>query len=425
MKLLIISHNCISNNNNMGKAILSTVSSFKKEELCQIYIYPSIPDIDICNSYYRITDKEVLKSIFRFNNYGKEIDKSNILDNNLLYENIFDQKVYKKKSTVYRKFLRDFIWKSGYFVNNNLKIWLQKEKPTHILVFPGKYCFFYDFALKISKLLNIPIITYFMDDYYNLYCNNLLDKWYQKKLNNRIFYIVNYSSAVLTLCEEMTKYYSKEFNKHIETIMLGSKIINNNIKNVDNVKNISYFGNMSYKRYLNLIDIGKALDSINLKTNKDYKLNIYGEIYNNKIIELFKQVQSIKFYGFLKGEEYNRALSNADILVHIESFDKQCIENVKHSISTKISQIITSGRCVLTYGPSDVASINYLIRTESAFAINTKDDLEEMLIVLLNNKELRERIAKNGYKAAKENQDALMNSKKIYKIIENINKRGN
>ena len=48
-----------------------------------------------------------------------------------------------------------------------------------------------------------------------------------------------------------------------------------------------------------------------------------------------------------------------------------------------------------------------------------------MLIVLLNNKELRERIAKNGYKAAKENQDALMNSKKIYKIIENINKRGN
>ena len=44
----------------------SLFSEFKKEELCQLYIYPTIPDIEYCNSYYRITDIGVLKNYFAF-----------------------------------------------------------------------------------------------------------------------------------------------------------------------------------------------------------------------------------------------------------------------------------------------------------------------------------------------------------------------
>ena len=62
MKVLVISHNPFSTYQNMGKSILSLIGGFNKEELSQLYIYPSIPDVEQCNSYYRITDKEVIVS---------------------------------------------------------------------------------------------------------------------------------------------------------------------------------------------------------------------------------------------------------------------------------------------------------------------------------------------------------------------------
>lgn len=41
MKVLLISHNSISTYQNMGKTFLSLFNCFQKEELCQLYIYPS------------------------------------------------------------------------------------------------------------------------------------------------------------------------------------------------------------------------------------------------------------------------------------------------------------------------------------------------------------------------------------------------
>ena len=79
MKVLLISHNPITTYQSMGKTFLSLFTEFKKEELCQLYIYPTLPDVVVCNSYYRITDRNVLQSYFRFGNVlGREITQEHI-----------------------------------------------------------------------------------------------------------------------------------------------------------------------------------------------------------------------------------------------------------------------------------------------------------------------------------------------------------
>ena len=52
MKVLLVSHNCFSKTQNMGKTFASLFSNFKKEELMQLYLYPTIPNIDICDNYF-------------------------------------------------------------------------------------------------------------------------------------------------------------------------------------------------------------------------------------------------------------------------------------------------------------------------------------------------------------------------------------
>lgn len=62
MKTLLITHNPVSTHQNMGKTILSLFDVFPTQELCQLYIYPSLPDTDKCGAYFQVTDKDVLQS---------------------------------------------------------------------------------------------------------------------------------------------------------------------------------------------------------------------------------------------------------------------------------------------------------------------------------------------------------------------------
>ena len=62
MKVLLLSHNPVTTYNNMGKTFLSLFSAFRPEELCQLFLYPAVPDTACCGSYYRFTDREALSA---------------------------------------------------------------------------------------------------------------------------------------------------------------------------------------------------------------------------------------------------------------------------------------------------------------------------------------------------------------------------
>ena len=73
MKVLIISHCQLSVEYSIGKTLASLFSAFNKNELCQLYVHTGLPDIDICKSYYRLTDKDVLKGLLTCGAKGKEV----------------------------------------------------------------------------------------------------------------------------------------------------------------------------------------------------------------------------------------------------------------------------------------------------------------------------------------------------------------
>ena len=69
---------------------------------------------------------------------------------------------------------------------------------------------------------------------------------------------------------------------------------------------------------------------------------------------------------------------------------------------------------MLAYGPSDVASIEYLKENDAAFVIDDKEKLKEKLIELLGNDALRENIVNNAIKLAAKNHNADTNSQDFY-----------
>ena len=421
MKVLIISHNPISTYQNMGKTLLSLFSGFDREELCQLYIYPTHPDIDFCSSYYRVTDKEVLKSYYRPGVPGGVVSKDSIHGGQPMYEKASDESLYRnpKNKSHLRRMARDLMWKCSRWYNKKLKAWLDEQKPTCIFVAPGIAKFTYDIALKISREYKIPIVTYVCDEYCLIPMPGTLIGNFQHRLFRRKFKeLMENTAHCISISEELKQLYQTNFNVESTVIMTGSmRQIAEAPRESREINKLSYFGNVRCNRYFSLCDIGEVLDAINKAKGTDYKLEIYSVEKNKDILNHFSGYESIEFKGFLTGEAYTEALESADMLVHVEGFDEESIEKVKYSVSTKIADSLAIGIPFMAYAPRGISSLEHLVRNECALFSCNKEELRATLEKVFDDGSLCVEYIDKALSVAQNCHNADNNSMKLYKII--------
>lgn len=419
---MIISHNPITTYQNMGKTMLALFDQFDSAELCQLYIYPSVPNVKKCNSYFRMTDKDIFRSYYRLHIDCGEVGVD--INCQSMFTNEQDEKIYNKhkSNNSFRKIVRDLMWKCSHWYNESLKNWIEKEKPDCIFLAPGDAKFIYDIALKISKKHNLPIITYICDDYYFVKeSRHLLVKLQQKLLHKKIKKILTNTSHIITICDELCECYSRKFGKASSTIMTGTNYpIAKKPLLCDKPNSITYMGNVRCNRYKSIMAIGRELDELNLQNKTSYSLKVYTSANDSEIISSFEKIKSISFCGHVSGDEFDKIFHSSDFLLHTEGFDEDSIDRVKHSVSTKIADSLGSGIPLIAYGPESVSSMKYLIRNDCAIVIKKEDELRDMLLRAFENFDMRERVTKKALKVASENHVSEINSKKLYEIVEKV-----
>jgi len=425
MKVLIISHNPISTYHNMGKTMLSMLGDVQPWEVCQLYIYPSLPDTDVCGSYYRVTDKDILRSYYKFKMGGGEI-RPQLESKASLFEDEGDEQLYRntKNAKPHRALARDLMWKCSHWFGKSLKEWLKKEAPTEIFVLPGKSKFLYDMALKISKYLDIPIITYICDDYYFVQKpTGALARLRQKLLSRKIEQLMKKTTHIVTICDELKEHYSSRFGVPATTVMTGSNYpISSQTHISPDPQTITYMGNIRCNRYTSLAQIGRALDRINERNLSNYELHIYTGEKDTDILSSFDGIRSVCMKGFVGGEAFEKTFHSTQMLLHTESFDEKSMDEVKHSVSTKIADSLGSGIPFVAYGPDSISSMKHLIRNDCAICITSPDELENKLEECFANEALRAHAAAAGLEIAKKYHDAASVSRQMREIFESLSK---
>ena len=427
MKVLIVSHNPITTQNNMGITFLSLFSQFEKQELCQLYIYPTLPNADRCSSFYRVTDKEILLSLVRGKKAGGEIRVEQIRASEGLFEKAEDEAIYrsKKNKTALRRLLRDAMWSVARWYSPQLREWLKREGPECIFVAPGVAKFVHGFVLRISRDLNIPIITYICDEYYFVRRpDQLLDRLRLTLLQRKMRSLMACTSHLVVISEELKEAYAKEFGVKTTTLMTGAGIpVSECPKGAEQPKEICYFGNIRCNRYLSLCEIGRELDEINRELGESYKLKIYTFEKDREILGSFEGIASVELCGAVTGKDFEKAFNASQLLLHVEAFDEKSIDFVQHSVSTKIADSLASGIPLLAYGPECISSMRHLLRHECAITATGKQELRSMLMQAFSDQAARRRVAENGLRTAREYHDRDRNGEKlrgmIGKVIEN------
>lgn len=421
MKTLIMSHNPITDYNSMGKTFLSLFSAFSEDELCQFYIYPTLPNIKVCESYYRMTDWEALCSIVCRRHAGRKISDNEIKNDNMLYEDENASKMYFGKSShkELKILVRDLIWKLSSWKNSYLVSWLAEEKPDVIFAAPGASGFFYLLILRIAEMCKIPIVTYVCDDFYfsSQSKSSLVGRFYSHYIRKKIKMLMKMSRHIVTISNELAHDYEVAFGCACTVISTGANLKIASSTYCGDGKRISYFGNLQLGRYRSLAEFARTVDTYNMLHDAHVTLNIYTADVSPHITAAFKGVTCVRFCGFVSADKMYKEMKKSSVLLHVESFENENRKRVKYSVSTKIADSLASGVCLFAYGPKEISSIEYLNRNECAVVAMNRDELTDKLSECLDKPEIRAEKAEKALEVAAQNHDSVQQSEQLKFIL--------
>ena len=379
-KILIVSHNPLSNSQSNGKTISSILSCFKKTDLAQLYFTLDVPDYDVCENFFRITDVDILKNFLLMNkNVGNIITEKYSLKNkeekkgyhkNLFYN--FIRKLFVSKISIMTS-IRDFVWQNSDFYSKKFEEWIDKFNPDVVFFQSSNCCFAFEFVLKICKKRGIRVMIETTDDYLSYKKLNLFYNYNVYKLRRCYKELNKYCDLILPISDDMKEYYQRMFPNNYYTVM-NSVTFNNKKNEQDNkIDKFLYAGNLALGRWKVIYNLAKAVNSI----ESNIKIEVYSiDPPSQKIINKLNEFECCKYGYSLNKEELTKKIEESDVLLHVESFSKSNRHLTKYSISTKIPELMNSGKKIFAIGPNDISSIKYLLKTKTGFVLCTNKNKE-------------------------------------------------
>lgn len=419
-KILIISHNCVSKVNNNGKTIESIFSYFPKDDLYQVFFMnQKYMDLNFCNSYFRISDFDLLKAVFSLNlkKCGKIIDSSDSVNlcsdktnNNTMF--------YCCMKKLFNSF-RDYLWLLPFWKSNNLISWIDKINPDIVFYVGANKSFSHRITRYIVNKFNLKLFTFFTDDYIIYHqSSSLLDFCNQHILRTQYNKTISLSSNLFTIGELMSEEYSSYFNRKFSTIMNNVEINPSHQISSTTTKSeyiISYFGGLHLGRWKMISDLAQSILSIS-----NVHIHVYTTSSITKEIKDAFSRNRVIFNDAVFGEELKARMNEADLLLHVESEKYKSL--TKLSVSTKIPEYLVSGKLILAYGPLDLASIKLIFDNNLGAVISsscTKDEISYKIKHIITDRNNWSEVINSSFQYAKTNYDKHKNSKNLFNIINN------
>ncbi|MBR5530285.1 MAG: hypothetical protein IKU63_02100 [Bacteroidaceae bacterium] len=394
---------------------------FDSNDLANIYIRPEIPDSTVCSRYFNIREWLVVKSILKRDEItGFVVQKK---ENNITIELEKEQ----QKTTHYSKnrkriylWMRELAWKLGKWKSKELDSFLIDFNPEVLFFSIESYPYFNRVnEYIIKKCKPKKVIGYLWDDNFtykqrpgNIF--NIIERYFLRKQVKRI---VNTCTHILSISPKMKEECDKEFG--INSILLTKPLRDNIVspyRYKGGVIRLLYTGSLVIGRDKVLKLVAQAVDKINVESIR-MKLDIYtNTAINNNYKQEINNYKGCELHGAIPQNQVFVEQENADVLIFGESLDKG--NNIARlSFSTKITDYLSSFRCILAIGPADNSSIDYFAREDAAFVCTKAEDVYTSLLQIAETPTILNEYAEKAYKCGNKNHNPQIVNKKLKQII--------
>lgn len=403
LKVLLVSRNAWDN--KAGNTYSNFFQEFKPDQLAQVYCRDELPDNELCENYFCISENKLIKSFFRKQKVGTFVKKNEIVENFEL------QKAAKTGNKLYAIFrnhrftlllwLREVIWLSGNWKSKELERFIREFNPD--VIYTDAYDTFYTYWVLnyVRKVANAPYVMFHCDDQLTYRKFSLSPLFWINRFILRQYVTKAIKQAAINYCiidEQRSVYNSLVPNDY--RILNKCADFSGDYKKEEIHKPIRmvYAGNLHLGRWKTLQQLAEAIKEINKESVK-IQLDIYtGKSVSDKKLNKIKIDSAINVHDFIPYRQLIEIQKRSDILLHVESFNLKERLITFLSFSTKIVDFFEMGKCILAIGWKQSAPIKYLLEKDAAVVITDTNKIQSVITAILNKPDM---ISDYGTKARK------------------------
>lgn len=388
MNILVVGGGSWDDTTSLGNTFSNLFAGWEDANIYNLFFRDTEPNNSVCNDYFRITTKEILLKYFAPHKIGTPFR----VEGPRTAEEKRKGEMEKKAISLIHRYglkwvyeLEDMLWSSKKWQNKKLDRFIAWVKPDIIFSFAAGNSYMILTTEYIKRKTNAKLVLLVADDLHTTY--RLAKDRHHRRMQKALDRQMELADKVYGISQEMCDYYTEIYCVDIVPLYKGCSFEYGTMRAVNQPIKLFYAGNLLFGRLETLIALADSLEKLNSEKIVAV-LDIYsGTIISDEDREKLNHGQTARFHGGIDYLEVKRRMADADIVLHIESFDKEQIRRVRYSFSTKIMDCLQSGRVMLAIGPRGLSSIEYPRRIPGAVVIDDVQQMYDRLRVLLAEKE--------------------------------------
>ncbi len=411
-KLLMISHSGFSDENANGITMKNLLSAWTAEEKAELYFDVQPPDFRAASACFRVTDLQMLRSFLGkksrhiFFPGGEDGGASEDMPASGSCGSGAPKIPAGLKRLKYCfpvKWLRELLWMWGPWGKRAMETWVDTVAPEAMIYMVGESIFMDRLVLRLVKRVGKPLILYHSEAYRIIPLSERhgIERAYYRQ-TSRLYQQLNDAAALVIYNSAMLQCaYENQYPGTEGMVAYNSAVCDFRpyVPSEEKAQQIVYFGNTGVGRVDSLIAVAQALETI----DPALEIQVYGTAQGEDL-EKLRCTRGIRYHGFVPPAQLHGIIEQADLLLHVESFDEKIRKKLRYAFSTKIAQCLCAGRCLVTFAPMDTASTQYLASLHGAAAVVCRqENLRAMLEVLVNDAAVRAAYAARALDAGKKN----------------------
>lgn len=430
-RVLIINDRPLNMKRPVGITLSNLFFGWPADSIAQIYVDDgNSPDNTVCKRHWALTIEDLRMPFalhrlttawIRQRSSARGYDASHYQKRSSSISGQSGNILFRIKTTIRSKLVYCVQCLESYGLSRQLRQWIDDFKPDviyTILELPQITAF----VKKVSKEHGIPVVPHFMDDWIVMSISGEAQKGIlARRLQRNALLIMAKAPVKMVIGDRMAEEYRKRYGGTFLPFMNCIEVNSYSQPSSERGSKIVfvYCGGLGLGRTPQLVDIGNILCDLK-KLGINAELHVYaGSATKNEERQL-SAIDGTCCLGTIPVAEVSKVMSNADCLVHVESFDTAIKEYTKYSLSAKLPEYFRAGRPILGYGPREISSMQYIQKSGAGIIVgeHNKKDLRAMLQRLIMDVDLRLDLGKQAYHTAKERHNSANVRKGFRSAIE-------
>lgn len=438
-RVLIVAANPISRVQSAGLMMRSLFTGWPKDRLAQVY-FPAFhsfpPDTEVCTRYLRVNPFGVAREDTLGSEPRVEPGQTAWPFRRVVHKLSRSPKLRAPVVDPLREALALYPW-----LDRRILAYARSFKPDVVYTLLGTLAITRTVAL-MAVALDRPVVPHFTDNWIDTrFEGSLFGRYLRGRLSTWMERVLERSPAVFAMSGAMAEAYASRFQKECRflTTLVDQEPYLRAERSAGpagasrssdesgpqraphrpgGAVRLVYAGSLALNRGHVLHALGRALETL-----QEHGLSGTLEIYcSDEDRRAYAHTIAIPGVVMMKqwvpAADLPELLVGADVLVHVENPDPTLLNYTRYAFSTKLSQYMMAGRCLLLVGPLEAGSMQEILRMGGGVVVeSTSQQLQSALRRVLGDSEYRETMGRKARALALEHFEATRHREKFRRAL--------